>query len=193
MDPTAIVELPRTHISCPWRFWDCFLARCGWENLATKRWPWMRNHFSESAWNPSVWRSPQQIKCLGISVHVFLYPQHSCPFQKVTFACRLGACFLSTKNIHWRIQLGQRICMGVDFIPTKRAHNLHISTPIHLGKTSYHNTLHSGWRRFIICPNRFVIRSCVGDVFCLQKSSPFWNGKQISCCGFFRAMPLTEN
>ena len=55
-----------------------------------------------------------------------------CPFQKVTFCLGwLGVCFFSTKDMHWRIQVGQRICMGVDFIPTKRAHNLHISTPIH--------------------------------------------------------------
>lgn len=188
MDPTAIVELPRTHISCPWRFWDCFLARCGWENLATKRWPWMRNHFSESAWNPSVWRSPQQIKCLGISVPWFFIPSDRLPLPKGDFLLvGLGSVFFykkyALKNSGWSENLhGGRFH---HFIPTKRAHNLHISTPFFSRENVWtHNTLHSGWRRFIInCPNRFVIRSCVDRVLSPSKISSFLKGKQVIAVG----------
>ena len=86
----------------------------GWENLATKRWPWMRNHFSKSAWNPSVWRSPQQIKSLGDFGPMVFYTLRSAgPSKRWLFAWDgLGPVFFLQKIYTEEFRLVREFAWG---------------------------------------------------------------------------------
>ena len=174
MDPTAIVELPRTHINCPWRFLG-LLPREVWTS-DERIWPQNGGH----GWGTTFQNQHEilqfedplnKLSHLGISVPWFFIPSDRLALPKGDFLLGMawGQFFFykkyTLKNSGWSENLhGGRFH---HFIPTKRAHNLHISTPFFSRENVWtHNTLHSGWRRFIInCPNRFVIRSCVDRVF----------------------------